>query len=341
MSSKKRLKLNLYGEESDYNSLLKCIDELKSNFASQGYKYSNLDIVNTALRQLNRNMVNLKTGALPTIECAKSNADETLVITTVSALENLSGIVCLHKQFCNELVCLTSEKKSGYSVQFNVSCVVCRFTRKWISSPVLPNKREIVNYRMTHAYLSSGVLPSHFERFSDATEFGKLPQTQMNGLIREYSACVELERKSSCASAFQQELASSSTDGIDIISDARHSTRENSKLTDVVCIGYSSHKVVDHIVVSRDDDTCSQRHELLGTKKLYENFDVKNVKIRRHGHDRNASINKFVREKQINTVNQNDTWHVSVSIEKEMKKIATGAKCREGKAWSSQLLDKI
>ena len=48
---------------------------------------------------------------------------------------------------------------------------------------------------------------------------------------------------------------------------------------------------------------------------LYERFDKDNINDRRHGHDRNASVNKFIREKRKNTVNQNDTRNVSVSIE--------------------------
>ena len=109
------------------------------------------------------------------------------------------------------------------------------------------------------------------------------------------------------------------------MTDARHSTRRKSKYHDSVCIRYQSHKVLDHIVVRREDDSCLQRHEMVGTKKLYENLDAKIVSVRRHGHDRNASVNKFIREKRTTTTNQNDTRHVSVSIEKEMKKNSSGA----------------
>jgi len=99
--------------------------------------------------------------------------------------------------------------------------------------------------------------------------------------------------------------------------------------------------VIDHEVVSRDDDNCAQRHERLGTKKLYQRLDSQHIGVRRHGHDRNGSVNKFVREERPQTTNQNDTWHVSVSVAKELKKVSTGAKCREGKTWSHQLIDKV
>ena len=109
-----------------------------------------------------------------------------------------------------------------------------------------------------------------------------------------------------------------------------------------MCIGYDSHKVTEHVVVRREDESRSERHEMYGTKVLYEKFDSENDNVRRHGHDRNAIVNKCIREKRTSTTNQNDTWHVYVSIEKEMKKVASGAMCREGKTCgSSQLTDKI
>ena len=98
--------------------------------------------------------------------------------------------------------------------------------------------------------------------------------------------------------------------------------------------------MIGHVVVRREDDSCSQRLELYGTNVLYEKFDNQNVNVRRHGYDRNASVNKFIREQRKETSNRNDTWHVSVSIEMGIKKVASGTMCREGKTWSSQLVDK-
>ena len=88
----------------------------------------------------------------------------------------------------------------------------------------------------------------------------------MTERVKQYAKCVENERILSCANAIHKEIGLSSTDGIDIVTDARHSTRRNSKYSYIVCIGYNSHKVLDHILVRRDDDPCSQRHEMFGTK---------------------------------------------------------------------------
>ena len=78
--------------------------------------------------------------------------------------------------------------------------------------------------------------------------------------------------------------------------------------------------------VSKKDDPCSQRHELLGVKNIYKEFDSKNVKVRLHGHDRNASVNKYLMKEQPEVKNGNDTWHATKGIVKALKGITTGPK---------------
>ena len=212
----------------------------------------------------------------------------------------------------------------------------------WKSSLELENGKDLVTLRTFHGYLTSGMQKVQFTRFSTATGIGNIDDVRYKRYINELSEHVDFEKNSSCESALTEELIKNpEEDSIDIITDARHSTRKNSKYTDVVCVGYNSKKVIENKVVNRTDDPCAQRHELIGTKSIYRSFDGKKLKVRRHVHDRNASINKFVREKQIQTINQNDTWHVSVSIKKQMKNISSGAKCRHNKTWSNQLYDKV
>ena len=101
------------------------------------------------------------------------------------------------------------------------------------------------------------------------------------------------------------------------------------------------------IHVTKDDDKCSQRHELLGTKRLYDYFDSRlpfisgPVNVRAHAHDRNSSVNKYLREEHPEIMNQNDTWHAGKSIEKQMNKIARGAKGKHGQTWHSEITDKV
>ena len=94
-------------------------------------------------------------------------------------------------------------------------------------------------------------------------------------------------------------------DGIDIMTDARHGWRKNAKDSSVVVLGDKTHKVLQCIHVTKADDIVSQRHELKGTQRIYENFESEDVTIKVHTHDRNLSINKLVKLRPM-TTNQND-----------------------------------
>jgi pyoverdine/dityrosine biosynthesis protein Dit1 len=52
-----------------------------------------------------------------------------------------------------------------------------------------------------------------------------------------------------------------------------------------------------------------------------------------HSHDRNMAVNKFVKETQF-TTNQNDLWHAVKPVKQSVSK---GAKFSEGLSWSQQL----
>ena len=64
--------------------------------------------------------------------------------------------------------------------------------------------------------------------------------------------------------------------------------------------------MVSYKVITRDDDRVAQRHETIGTKRIYEELESKNVHMRKHPHDNNASIMKYVRENHNQTINQLD-----------------------------------
>ena len=124
------------------------------------------------------------------------------------------------------------------------------------------------------------------------------------------------------------------------MTDARHGTRKNARQTDVICLGNSTQKVVAYHVVTSEDDPVAQRHELLGTKKIYQELTEKGVSIRRHAHDNNASITKYVREIQTQTENQLDNWHALKQLEKALKAISTGPKKYHRVKWHHELEDK-
>ena len=93
---------------------------------------------------------------------------------------------------------------------------------------------------------------------------------------------------------------------VDIMTDARHGWRKNAKYTSVVAIGEKTHKVLSCEHVTKTDDTVTQRHERFGTEKIYQHLKNRSVAVGVHAHDRNLSINKFIRE-ECDSESQNDT----------------------------------
>ncbi|VDI01872.1 Hypothetical predicted protein [Mytilus galloprovincialis] len=116
---------------------------------------------------------------------------------------------------------------------------------------------------------------------------------------------------------------------IDIMTDSRDGWRKNAK---------------DSSVVAKEkkcptDDFVSQRHETLGTQRVYQYLDDNDVKVGIHSFDRNISINTFVRLSSV--VNQNDLWHGIKAVKSAVKKVPSGPKYLPGKTWSEQLEDKV
>lgn len=185
----------------------------------------------------------------------------------------------------------------------------------WSSSVYLPNGTFLANARWTHSLPSTGLLPNQVTRLQEAIKFFPLRDEDAKDLLSKYNTAVLTEKDYSCDQALREEIAQSlDNDGaISILTDARHGFRKNSKDTNVVCIGNATHKVIRENHVTRTDDQCAQRHEILGTRRLYEFFDSNipsiggPITVRLHAHDRNASINKFIREERPDTINQNDT----------------------------------
>ena len=125
-----------------------------------------------------------------------------------------------------------------------------------------------------------------------------------NALETDYKSVVECETRISCETAIKEEIINVfDNDGsVDIMTDARHGRRKNAKDTNVVCSGQTTHNVLKDIHLTKDGDQCTQRHELLGTKRLYEYFDSRlpfisgPMNVRAHSHDKNSSV-KSIYEK--------------------------------------------
>ena len=105
-------------------------------------------------------------------------------------------------------------------------------------------------------------------------------------------------------------------------------------------MGSETHKVLTCATVTKQDDHVAQRHEKIGSQKIYDHFDSQNVTVRIHTHDRNMAINKMVKDK-VMTTNQNDTWHGVKAVKKALTVVSSGPRYLKGKTWSDELKDKV
>ncbi|CAG2235932.1 unnamed protein product [Mytilus edulis] len=114
--------------------------------------------------------------------------------------------------------------------------------------------------------------------------------------------------------------------GINIMTDARHGWRKNAKDSSVVAIGEKIHKVLKCEHITKSDDSVSQRHEKLGTQRIYHYLEEQDVQL--------------VKDTGIIT-NQNDPWHAIKKVKVAMKRVSAGPKYLKEKSWSAQLEDKV
>ena len=211
----------------------------------------------------------------------------------------------------------------------------------WSSSPYLPTDEYLVNHRLSHAFFSSGILPVHYTRFAKADGIGCITKEKRSRIFRNYKDHAERESEDSIQVAINEEIASyEELDGINIMTDARHGWRKNSKDTSVVALGEKTHKVMDCVHVTKTRDPVTQRHERIGTETIYEHLAEKDVSVKIHAHDRNLSINKFIKDTHF-TTNQNDLWHAVKAIKKAITNVSKGPKDSHGITWSEQLTDKM
>ena len=108
----------------------------------------------------------------------------------------------------------------------------------------------------------------------------------------------------------------------------------------MICLGNNTHRVLRAETMTKEDESISQRHELVGVKRIYEYFDQECVPIKTHAHDNNNSVTKYVKEEREPTINAKDTWHVTKGITREAKKITAGTIASEGVKWHPELSDK-
>ena len=270
------------------------------------------------------------------------SCNEQLFICAQSSVENLVQRVELHNKCCEHSLAQSEFQMSGHVGVATFTCAR-KHQLRWHSSPYLGIK-YLVNEKMAHGYFISGILPNQYVRIVDAAGIGKLGQGYLDTFFTTYSECVKTVVKESTDDTLLEEIVQyDNMDGINILTDARHGTRKNSKYSDVVCIGAKTHKVLRVETVTRAEEKCAQKHELIGTERIYKYLEAQEggtVHVRVHCHDRNSSVNSWLAANRQETVSTNDTWHATKNVAKEMRSVCSGPMYAEGKTWHHQLADK-
>lgn len=271
---------------------------------------------------------------------SRSDKNEVLFVGTTSAMAKICEITKSHKMVCSLALQQKKVTMRGHVAIVTLTCEQ-KHSYIWTSSPHLPNKKFLVNYKMAHGMETSGILPITYQRLCMAAGCGHLSFAQKKVYLQSYNQCIDEEYEESVDDALIYETNSVENleEGISVMSDARHGWRKNAKDTSVVVIGDNSHKVLCHEHVTKADDPITQRHEKLGTKNVLDKFEEKNIGVNLWIHDRNTSVNSLLREKQIK--NQNDLWHAVKNTKKTVQKVTTGAKKRHGQTWHFELADKM
>ena len=223
---------------------------------------------------------------------------EAIFLTTPSAMDNLVERISAHNGSCPyRLSGSDNHMHLKHSMQLTYTCSQGH-TITWVSSPHINGGKHLVNMRMAHAYFSSGMLPIQYEKFCEAANIGVIGEKSLAALQKEYKDVVQNLAIQSTNEALQEEMAATvllqDKQSIDVIMDARHCWRANARFTDVVCIGDITHKVLRVETVSKQEEPCSQRHELLGVKKIYNYLDNVACPVDIHCHDSSSSVGKYL-----------------------------------------------
>ena len=282
------------------------------------------------------------------LQAEQENHEEEHFLVSKSALRNITGGLLQHYIECKSLIDIDDIVRFGHVGKIKFRCQN-NHTLKMDTSPHIEGGKYLANLQIIHGLYMSGLRYGQYERFCEGSFFGCCPESSFSNNHSMYCDVTSATAFESIKDALLEEEVLSINDahtqeqeyeGITILTDARHSTRRNAKQSDIIALGAKTHKVVGAVTVTKEDDPVSQRHEIFGVKRLYQHFDACDVTIHIHGHDRNASVNKFVKQEQPLVDNANDTWHAAKGVTKVIKPTGHGSKKMHGKTWHKELSDK-
>lgn len=198
-------------------------------------------------------------------------------------LQNLVSEVHTHSKNCSKPLRCAASSFSGVVAYLTFECDDSHIV-EWSSSATIGECAE-ANVRCIMAFACSGMLRIQFDKFTKFFSFGHWPSRMFSTIMTKISATISVLSEESVSRALFEEVARTAETTADshcvrIMTDARHACRKNSRHTDVVAIGQVTRKVVNVQHITKKDDKSTQRHEAIGTVRLYEDFNEKKIKVK-------------------------------------------------------------
>ena len=138
---------------------------------------------------------------------------------------------------------MKSINMKGHVAMCELQCTKCTYKPRWNSSPYLlqsgaESPKFLVNWRMDHTFLLSGLREVQYEALLSAASVGMLSADFLAGVRKQYKTGVEELCTESKMDALHEEIARTEDlmEWIEIMTDAQHGTRKNAKDTDVICL---------------------------------------------------------------------------------------------------------
>lgn len=342
-------------EKQSLLSKLKAVKEtLTNNLVNNVTNYTVMDYLLN--HYISCNSSNSRKESNDNIECNTNNfiekehtLKEPMFVTSRQSLEKCIEIAQRHGQYCRAELSITNDINKGHVLTTVLKCNQ-HHSYRWSSSPYIMNTgKYMVNQRILHGYSSSGLLPSEYSRFVNGAGIGYINSVTRRAFTQSYRSIVQRCFDIGIERARLEEIGMNEDNFnnddkepvIDILTDARHGWRKNTKDSTVVAIGDITHKVVACENVTRNQEPVSQKHEIYGSNKIKESLEADGINIGVWAHDSNSTVNTYVESMGAPTVNQNETWHGGKNVKKEMSKVCKGPRYKEGKTWHHELSDKV
>ena len=119
----------------------------------------------------------------------KENCDQKLLVVAESAFT--VAIQTVHK---HALVCAKNLKAKKITTRGHTSFVTLSCARNhrytWPTSPALPNGKRLVDSKIAHAYVTSGLLPNQYDRFTKEASIGTICKDNLFKFTTDHSALI-------------------------------------------------------------------------------------------------------------------------------------------------------